>query len=1094
MAEEDINMKNLDEASDTANNGQESPDLLFNELLEVMSALQLNPFDYSLHERNITLCQKLGTDALDELNQARMLMIEYFSVKESFFFDWISDLSRFQESSYNLNLVQSVLNVYEQASSHGFFPKIEASKLNYVINLYYHALGIQRPIGDLMNLIEESTEELTSNAGCNSECIERIQEQLDLEKFITEEKIRSVAIDVIDKIGYHLLESSEIWNAWALYEFDMLKRHWNEQRFGEFKALLQSRLRIPHTDSAKTFQTYSTLITKHENDNYEEELVAVNSIYSPARKMMDDREIHESLLKKLGFSEEGYLKYLAWETSRKPFNFDLAFTLFERAILDHPSSPELWLEFLRFLAHHRDQTATLNSVAKRATRTVPWSGDVWASTIRTLERSSQSVETVEDFCARAIQSKFLEHDVEAVVAFTIGRADFHRRRLDAYIAAGGAENTEQVAELVGMVSKALLHGIDVLKKAFAKSGDPSCRLEKYLSVIYERQNRQEDAAKVWQKATKQYREVYSSWLSAAEFEVRRGDLIRARDYYKKAANIKLDYPECLLQAWLSFEHHFGNLEDIEYAISKVNNIMKGIHARRKREAEQQLSAFPSVPTLITDDKTDVAIGLDNSSAEACAPELDHNNRKRKIDAVTKSQCYPDGDKKAKMDLTAQDANGSVQELKRDRENSTVLVGGLNPDITEAKISQLFRDCGKIREITIHRLDEKDVVATVEFADRNSVLPAQTKDKKKLDGNEVEVTLAWRSTLYLTNFPEDANDLWIRNKFSPYGKIVDVRWPSKRFKSTRRFCYVQYTSPESAQAALVLHEQEVAPQQKLSVLISNPTRKQARSDSRANEREIYITCLSKFVQGSDLRKLFAPFGEIKGVRLILDEAGHSKGFAFVEFESELSAKAALSLNNSELKKRRIGVTISSANGLALARKNNTFNHETKLSTVTDHLSRSVRVSNIAEGTQEALIQQAFEPFGKVLKTITYAEKNEAVVEFELARDAGNVFLNPNPILINGRQVELSVPSTAVKINTSASTSFSPLLPRSAMRGKKSRIGLGSGARATPKAEELSTQNHVKKGDLVDESSSKANRPASTATAMPKDQDYFRKMLA
>ena len=33
--------------------------------------------------------------------------------------------------------------------------------------------------------------------------------------------------------------------------------------------------------------------------------------------------------------------------------------------------------------------------------------------------------------------------------------------------------------------------------------------------------------------------------------------------------------------------------------------------------------------------------------------------------------------------------------------------------------------------------------------------------------------------------------WFRFQF---GTILDVRWPSKRIKSTRRFCYVQYTSP------------------------------------------------------------------------------------------------------------------------------------------------------------------------------------------------------------------------------------------------------------------------------------------------------------
>jgi hypothetical protein len=61
---------------------EESPDDVLNQLLEVMSALQSNPFDYSLHERNVALCQKLGADTVEELNQARNLMSEYFPVKE----------------------------------------------------------------------------------------------------------------------------------------------------------------------------------------------------------------------------------------------------------------------------------------------------------------------------------------------------------------------------------------------------------------------------------------------------------------------------------------------------------------------------------------------------------------------------------------------------------------------------------------------------------------------------------------------------------------------------------------------------------------------------------------------------------------------------------------------------------------------------------------------------------------------------------------------------------------------------------------------------------------------------------------------------
>ncbi|KAA1135787.1 Splicing factor [Puccinia graminis f. sp. tritici] len=212
---------------------------------------------------------------------------------------------------------------------------------------------------------------------------------------------------------------------------------------------------------------------------------------------------------------------------------------------------------------------------------------------------------------------------------------------------------------------------------------------------------------------------------------------------------------------------------------------------------------------------------------------------------------------------------------------------------------------------------------------------------------------------------------------------------------------------------------------------------------------------------------------------------------------MSAKAALSMNNVELKKRRIGVTISSAKGLSLARKNTTFKDETKLSSATDHRSRSVRVSNIAEGTQEALIQQAFEQFGKVLKTITYPEKNEALVEFALEKDAGRVFLHKEPIVINDQKVEVSVPTATLKSGMAASSSFTPLLPRSTVKGKKSRIGLGhSGARPSPKPQ--TTKEEVRPdpkqaGSAKDVQMADQSHSNSSANAGSKTQDDFRKML-
>jgi squamous cell carcinoma antigen recognized by T-cells 3 len=96
--------------------------------------------------------------------------------------------------------------------------------------------------------------------------------------------------------------------------------------------------------------------------------------------------------------------------------------------------------------------------------------------------------------------------------------------------------------------------------------------------------------------------------------------------------------------------------------------------------------------------------------------------------------------------------------------------------------------------------------------QDSVPAALTKDKKRIRGAEINVHLAWKSTLYVTNFPAKMDNAGIKDLFGKvctvippnftltrwlqYGTLFDVRWPSKKFKSTRRFCYVQFTSPVS----------------------------------------------------------------------------------------------------------------------------------------------------------------------------------------------------------------------------------------------------------------------------------------------------------
>lgn len=59
--------------------------------------------------------------------------------------------------------------------------------------------------------------------------------------------------------------------------------------------------------------------------------------------------------------------------------------------------------------------------------------------------------------------------------------------------------------------------------------------------------------------------------------------------------------------------------------------------------------------------------------------------------------------------------------------------------------------------------------------KDSVPAALTKDKKRIHGEEIAVHLAWQSTLYVTNFPEKADDTSIRSLFAKV--VLDVQYSS-----------------------------------------------------------------------------------------------------------------------------------------------------------------------------------------------------------------------------------------------------------------------------------------------------------------------------
>lgn len=128
-------------------------------------------------------------------------------------------------------------------------------------------------------------------------------------------------------------------------------------------------------------------------------------------------------------------------------------------------------------------------------------------------------------------------------------------------------------------------------------------------------------------------------------------------------------------------------------------------------------------------------------------------------------------------------------------------------------------------------------------------------------------------------------------YSQYGEIVDVRMPSLKYNTHRRFCYVQFRSPSSAYEATQLNDSLVGETLHLIVKISDPSKREARTGPVHEGREIHVSNIDWKATEDDLNELFLAYGKVESVRLPTKVGGGIKGFGFVVFASKVSLRCS-----------------------------------------------------------------------------------------------------------------------------------------------------------------------------------------------------------
>ncbi|CAK9135346.1 unnamed protein product [Ilex paraguariensis] len=233
-----------------------------------------------------------------------------------------------------------------------------------------------------------------------------------------------------------------------------------------------------------------------------------------------------------------------------------------------------------------------------------------------------------------------------------------------------------------------------------------------------------------------------------------------------------------------------------------------------------------------------------------------------------------------------------------------------------------------------------------------------------------------TSLYVGDLDFSVNDSQLYDLFNQVGQVVSVR--VCRDLSTRRslgYGYVNYSTSQDAARAMDMLNFTPLNGKYIRIMYSH----RDPSIRKSGTANIFIKNLDKAIDNKALHDTFSSFGSILSCKISTDSNGQSKGYGFVQFDSEESAQSA----------------IDKLNGMLLNDKQVYVGHflrkQERESVMNKTKFNNVYVKNLAESTTEDDLKRIFGEYGTITSAVVMRDGEGksrcfGFVNFENADDA------------------------------------------------------------------------------------------------------------
>jgi len=882
------------------------------------------------------------------------------------------------------------------------------------------------------------------------------------------ESALSLWSDGYTAIQYRMNDSHEFWNRWISIELEQLALSRHPDGIRRINHLFRDRLQVPHATWDDTSQMFSSFLSTYNNSAYETEFQQVTASAKEAKTVYELREPYELKITRAVRAGDQDLhkavlrEYLDWEmvqikkSKNARLAVDLCFALYGRALTGiFAFDEDIWTNCSVYVSSLPGRTNVIQAqltlpnvldLLQKATAHCPWSGLLWSRYILAAERAGLSFQQVESIKHAATNTKALDKDgMTGVLEMYAAWCGYLKRTA---MVQGAHEDSADIAEvgLLAALEDVQLWGERLYKDAY--KGDPNYRLERILTQFLTEVKGDVDAARAtWERMAQKavLADSYDFWLNYYLWEMVVYSSIPkprsptpgtpagaakpmrvpslATDILRRAVERRsIDWPERVMQIYMQHCNDYEQPETLQYALDRVHKARKGVAKRRERESADAAAAYAAQ-----------MVAVQRQQAETDSEDVAMHDSP----ASTKRKRVSTPDDPATAQKKARGTDEVQQKLTRDRENTTVLVKNLPAGATQTAIKKYFKDYGHIKTIDTKKEDEPEsTTALIEFSSAEEALSAQLRDNKYFDQSQIRVTAGTGLTLYVTNYPPTADEAFMRSLFKDCGEIFSIRWPSLKYNTHRRFCYVSFSDAQSAQAATRLDGRKLEGKYALSCKYSNPAQRKAREGATAEGRELRVKNVQTTATEDDIKSVFGKYGKISTVRILTNKGGRSVGTVFVVYESAKEAEDALQLDKTKFRQQILEVELTketnykpfatsrthaeaSASPAPDSDRGDVDMAESKPSPSHDPAPRELQertlaIMNVPDTVNDARVRSLVEKHGEITKLVLRPDHQGAIIEFADATTAGRAALSLDGLEITpGRKLQMGTVAELMK---------------------------------------------------------------------------------